>query len=118
MDGYFALSDYYADHARRHFSLPAERVWRVPMGIRPSDYSRAVEPPVEPFTIGYLARICPEKGLGRLCEAFVELRRQGRECRLRVAGFLGSTDRGHLEELRRKIKAAGFERASLIMSVR
>lgn len=104
VDGYIAVTDYFAHHAARHFGLPAERVHKVVMGIRAQDFSTPAAPPDEPFTIGFLARICPEKGLAQLVEAFVALRRAGRNCRLRVAGYLASADRPYYERIRETLR--------------
>ncbi|HUU95690.1 MAG TPA: glycosyltransferase family 4 protein [Phycisphaerae bacterium] len=90
--GLVALTDYYAAHAVEHFGLPGDRVHRVRMGVRVDDIGEPADPPDEPFTIGYLARICPQKGLARLCEALALLRRAGRNCRLRVAGYSSAGD--------------------------
>jgi glycosyltransferase involved in cell wall biosynthesis len=100
VDGLIAVSRYYAQHATRHFDLPADRVHVVPLGVQVEDFAGEAQPPASPFTIGYLARICPAKGLMNLCEALVELRRMGRDCRIRAAGYLGATDRWYLGSVR------------------
>lgn len=97
---FVATSHYYAQHCREHFALPADRLQVVPMGIRVEDFEPAPTLPTErPFTIGYLARICPEKGLANLCDAFSLLCRQGRDCRLRIAGFLAGSQKKFLDGL-------------------
>lgn len=100
IDAYVATSDYYADHAAAHFGLPRDRVHTVRMGLHVDDFADPLAPPDRPFTIGYFARICPEKGLANLCEAFVMLRRAGRDCRLRVAGYLARAQQPFLDGLR------------------
>jgi glycosyltransferase involved in cell wall biosynthesis len=109
VDGFVALTQYYAGHAAEHFGLPVDRVHHIPMGIHVADFVGAATPPDGPFTIGYLARICPEKGLSELCEAFVDLRRMGRECRLRIAGYMGSADRPYLNGVVAAMRQAGFD---------
>lgn len=99
IDAYVATSDYYADHAAAHFGLPRDRVHTVRMGLHVDDFADPLDPPDRPFTIGYLARICPEKGLANLCEAFVMLRRAGRDCRLRIAGYLARAQQPFLDGL-------------------
>ena len=99
VDGFVALTDYCAAHAIEHFSLPGDRVRRVRMGVRVDDVGEPADPPDEPFTIGYLARICPEKGLARLCEALALLRRAGRNCRLQVVGYLSAGDRRYYQDV-------------------
>ncbi len=108
VDGFVALTGYYAGHATRHFGLPADRVHHIPMGIRVADFAEAAGPPDEPFTIGYLARICPEKGLSELTEAFLRLRSTGKSCRLHAAGYLGKTDRPYFERVLAAIRRAGL----------
>ncbi|MEW6251645.1 MAG: glycosyltransferase family 4 protein [Planctomycetota bacterium] len=69
----------------------------------------AAQIPAQPaFVIGYLARICPEKGVDELVRAFIELHGTGRDCRLRVAGWLGRAERPFLQGLERVLRAAGI----------
>ncbi len=101
IDAFVSTTKYYARHCVDHFALPSEKVHVVPMGVRVEDFAPARSSPrEETFTIGYLARICPEKGLADLCEAFVLLRRAGRDCRLRVAGYLAGSQNKFLDGLR------------------
>ena len=102
IDAFVATSNYYADHAIKHFQLPQDRVHVVPMGIHVDDFADGVEPPADPFTISYLARICPAKGLSNLCDALVKLRAEGRNCRVRAAGYLSRTDRPYLAEIEKQ----------------
>ncbi len=106
VDAFVSVTRYYADHAATHFHLPRERVHVTTMGIRVDEFVEAAPAP-KPFTIGYLARICPEKGLEPLLDAFIALRRGGRDCRLRIAGYLGAIDRPYFERMQRKWQAAG-----------
>jgi len=110
-DGFVALSQYYAEHATRHFGLPRDRVHGITIGIRTGDFAEVAAPPDEPFTIGYLARICPAKGLAELCDAFVELHRTGRSCRLRIAGYLGQADRSYMDRIAKRVERAGLAEA-------
>lgn len=99
-DGFMATTGYFADHTATHFGLPRDRVHVVPLGVHVEDFAQTAEPPLSPFTIGYLARICPAKGLAGLCEALVRLRKDGRDCRVRAAGYLGVADRPYLDGVR------------------
>ncbi len=100
IDAFVAVTEYYAGYATHHFDLPPDRVHVVPMGVHVEDFREVADPPAGPFTIGYLARICPAKGLDRLAEAFIQLRRDGRNCRLRIAGYLGEADTSYLDGVR------------------
>jgi glycosyltransferase involved in cell wall biosynthesis len=99
-DGFVATTGYFADHSASHFGLPRNRVHVVPLGVHVEDFAEPAEPPSSPFTIGYLARICPAKGLAGLCEALVRLQKDGRDCRVRAAGYLAAADRPYLDGVR------------------
>lgn len=108
VDGFIAPSRYYASHAVGHFGLDQERVHHVPMGIRIDDIGHPAAPPLAPFTIGYLAAVCPEKGLAGLCEAFALLRERGRDCRLRIAGYLSPGRRPYWAKIHRQLRQQGL----------
>ncbi len=109
VDGFVAVSKYYAEYSARQFAIPPDRLHVIPLGVRVSDQPVPVEPAAELFTIGYLARICPEKGLHVLCEAFKLLGRAGRGCRLRIAGYCGAADRSYLDEILRHLAEEKLE---------
>lgn len=106
VSGFISPTVYYAQHAIAHYGLPADRVHVLTMGIHADDFAVAT-PPARPFTVGYLARVCPAKGLAELARAYVALRRAGRDCRLRAAGYLGSADRSYLDAIHAELRAAG-----------
>jgi glycosyltransferase involved in cell wall biosynthesis len=63
-----------------------------------------------PFTVGYLARIAPEKGLHVLAEAYCTFRSGGgAPARLLAAGFLPPEHAGYLESVRVTLRDAGLE---------
>ncbi len=107
VDGFVAVTTYFADHAARHFSLPRDRIHVVPMGINTQAFPDRPEPASEPFKVGYLGRICPEKGLAILADAMLRLRREGRHCVVTAAGYLAEADRPYLEEIKTKCDRAG-----------
>jgi len=108
VDGFVAVSRHYANHAQTQFGIPAERIAIVPPGIVVDGDTTTARASATP-TIGYLARICPEKGLHELCRAFELLRAAGHTCRLRVAGYLGPDDRAYFDGVRARLRAAGLE---------
>jgi glycosyltransferase involved in cell wall biosynthesis len=109
-DGFLSISTYYAKVAAKRYGIDRERIIAVPSGINLEGYT-AAPPPPEVFTVGFLARICPEKGLHVLVEAVQLLRRsaEGRRCRLLVAGWLAPQERDYLDEVRAKVAEYGFE---------
>jgi glycosyltransferase involved in cell wall biosynthesis len=63
-----------------------------------------------PFVVGYLARICPEKGLHILVDGFARLAAEVGKQRLRlhVAGYLGKRDQEYFAGIGRQIEAHGL----------
>jgi glycosyltransferase involved in cell wall biosynthesis len=83
----------------------------VPLGINLEGHRRRNGQPSEPFTVGYLARIAPEKGLHTLCEAYrrLRLKKSQPSSRLWAAGYLAPEHRGYLAELQKRIAEWGLE---------
>jgi glycosyltransferase involved in cell wall biosynthesis len=67
-------------------------------------------PDPDPFIIGYLARIAPEKGLHALCEAYRRLRRREGlpPSRLWAAGYLGRENKSYFAAIRKELAASGL----------
>ncbi|MCK6483634.1 MAG: glycosyltransferase family 4 protein [Phycisphaerae bacterium] len=104
---YICVSRAYVEYAVERLGVAAERLHVVPLGVSVTDAAAPAEPSERPFVIGYLARICPDKGLHLLCEAFVRLRREGRDARLAIAGYLGAGDRPYWESCRTVLSRGG-----------
>jgi glycosyltransferase involved in cell wall biosynthesis len=112
-----APSRYFADLMVRRLALPPERVRVVHNGISLAGYDK---PPAEPEhgsdsnrpdpVWGYFARMCREKGLDILVEAFIEIKRRGRvkNLRLRVGGGCGPADQPFVQTLRDRLRAEGL----------
>ena len=84
----------------------------VPLGINLNGYeARARREANAPFTVGYFARVAPEKGLHLLAEAYKLFRERAPdvEARLEVAGYLGAEHQEYLRGVEQKIKAWGLE---------
>jgi glycosyltransferase involved in cell wall biosynthesis len=64
-----------------------------------------------PPTIGYLARVAPEKGFHLLVDAFLELQRRGSVpgVRLHAAGWQGPQHAEYFQQQLAKLRAAGCE---------
>ncbi len=105
---FVGVTRYFADYAALRFRLPPERVTHVPMGIASQPEGQSA-PPAPPFRIGYVARVCADKGLMNLVEALIELRRRGRDALVVSAGWLGEGDRAYYETVRARVRAAGVQ---------
>lgn len=111
VDAFVAPCQDYAERMGAELHLPPEKVHVTPLGIRVDDFGDASAVPRQgPPTLGYLARICPEKGLHLLVDAFLDLaRRPGFETlRLRIAGYLGARDEAYFATQQRRIQRAGL----------
>jgi glycosyltransferase involved in cell wall biosynthesis len=93
---------------RARLQLGADRVHVVYNGILLDGYAPAARPPAEP-ALGYLARLCPVKGLRTLVDAYLLLRERGRVpgLKLRAAGTMTASDAPFVEEMRARCEAAG-----------
>jgi glycosyltransferase involved in cell wall biosynthesis len=107
-------SRYYADFMADYLAIPREKMHIVPLGVEVAEFgARSQESGTrsqkEP-TVGYLARLAPEKGLHVLAEAFISLRSMpGMEnARLRIAGWLGSQHKQYAEDAFATLRAAGL----------
>jgi glycosyltransferase involved in cell wall biosynthesis len=117
IDRFIAPSRYFGELMGRRLSLPAARVCVVYNGISLDGYPAATpegrdgESPAaaNPPILGYLARMCREKGLDILAEAYLLLRQRERVkgLRLRIGGSCGPSDRPLVESLRERFRTAG-----------
>jgi glycosyltransferase involved in cell wall biosynthesis len=109
---FVATSDYYADFMAGYLELPRRQIDTVPIGIRFEGFEAAPHAgDVErPFTIGYMARIAPEKGLHLLASAYIRLRRElGLPLsQLEAAGYLAPEHRTYLDGITKALAAVGL----------
>ncbi len=104
-------SHFYAAAMAEYLAVPRESIHVVRLGLHTDE--AAPEParlPERPFVVGYLARICPEKGLHLLADAFRDLARgvAPGAARLRVAGYLSERDRVYKEGIFAQLRAWGL----------
>lgn len=109
IDRFLAPSRYFADRMADRLKVSRDRVGVLPAGINLDGFP--AEPAPEPSvpTVGYLARMCADKGLDVLVEAFIRLRQRGNVpgTRLHVAGSCGPTDEPFVLQLKDRLAAAG-----------
>jgi glycosyltransferase involved in cell wall biosynthesis len=121
VDALVAMNRYYAGRMAEYLSLPRERFDVVPPGIVLEGYqSRSAAGPAaesgqdarapEQLTIGFLARICPEKGLHVLVDALRALAGDPMLPMVRVlaVGYLAPGDRGYLDEIVQQVEKSGL----------
>ena len=88
--------------------IPEDSVRYHPNGITLDGFSPLTDVPEKP-TLGYLARLCPLKGLDLLVDAYIELKQSDKyeHLRLAIAGGMTDEDEPFVEEQRRKLTQAG-----------
>ena len=112
VDAFLPVSRYYYDFMPGYLGIPREKMRLVTLGINLDGYSIRAPRTGEPFTIGYFARIAPEKGLHVLVDAYRRLRaRPGLgESRLRAAGYLAPEHKGYLDGIVADLRTWGLDR--------
>jgi glycosyltransferase involved in cell wall biosynthesis len=111
VDSFLSVSDYYARFMPRYLGIPAEKIRVVPLGINPHGFELRERERSGPFTVGFLARISPEKGLHVLAEAYRILRQSGElpEARFEAAGYMAPDCKSYLAGVQKRLRAAGLE---------
>jgi glycosyltransferase involved in cell wall biosynthesis len=110
-DRYIATCRAYADFMSDYLGVPRDKIDVVYPGIKLNGYvAKPDRQASEPFTIGYFARICPEKGLHVLVDAFCLLKQERPDAnvRLRVSGYFGIAQKEFLAAQEAKLAAAGL----------
>jgi glycosyltransferase involved in cell wall biosynthesis len=114
VDGFVTFSQDYAGFMAQFLQIPDSKLFVIPVGISLEGHGDGAAMPkaasVNGPVIGFLARICPEKGVHILCEAFRILRAQEKysTCRLRIAGYLGERDRPFFDQQKRQVAEWGL----------
>jgi len=106
IDSFIAPSNYFAQLMTRRLNLSPDRVRVVYNGINLECFAPAPTPPQTP-AVGFFARMCPEKGLHLLVNAFIELKERGRVpgLLLLIGGSLGPTDEAFVAELKKLLES-------------
>lgn len=112
IDLFIAGSRYYADMMSVDLKIPREKIVVVPHGIDIDERLMTMKSAdSEAFTVGFFARIAPEKGLHVLADAYLRFRdrRPERKARLAASGYLAGEHRAYLLGIKDKMRAAGRE---------
>lgn len=114
VDLWVSPSRYFADRMASRIGLDPARISIIPNGILLDGYDaltgRPPRKPGEPIALGFFARMCADKGLDVVVDAFLALRRGGRHpnLRLRIGGGCGPGDAAYVAGLRERIDSAGL----------
>jgi glycosyltransferase involved in cell wall biosynthesis len=104
---FVSMNGYYANFMADYLSVSRDRIHVIPHGLNLDGHGTRAATNKGACTIGYLARIAPEKGLHLLVEAFERLMNDPEvpPIKLRVAGYLGELDRPYFETIRRRVQS-------------
>ena len=92
----------------RYLNLAPEKFIELPLAIDCSKHDGQPRQEVgRPPTVGYFARICPEKGLDLLVQSVLKLKQEIPEVRLRAGGYLGSQNQSYFENVRQLAEPLG-----------
>jgi glycosyltransferase involved in cell wall biosynthesis len=101
LDGFLVHSRFYADYMQGYLGIPAEKLHPLPLAIdcrghtgRPR--SRSAVP-----TIGYFARLAPEKGLRELAQAAVLLNQRRQDFQVIAGGYRPPQHAAYVAEVER-----------------
>ena len=107
-DGYIVHSRFYRDYMSKYLNLPIEKFIELPLAIDCAKHNGLPKPEIgQPPTVGYFARICPEKGLDLLVQSVVLLRDAIPDIRLRAGGYLGVQHQAYFKDVHRQAKSLG-----------
>ncbi len=114
VDAMIAVSRTHADIMQTGLSAEPDKIHVIYNGINLDGYAPSCRPP-DPPALGFLARMCPGKGLGTLVESFILL--HGRNCcgnlKLKVAGAKTPGDDPYVNSLKKRLAEASLsDRAS------
>jgi glycosyltransferase involved in cell wall biosynthesis len=121
VDGFIVHTEFFKAYMSQYFDIPLEKFFVTPLGIELSDFEsfrnlrdltqKANATADRPRTIGYLARLAPEKGLHLLVEAFIKLKQTpGHEkVKLKVAGWLSPQNNDYAETQWQRLRDARLE---------
>jgi glycosyltransferase involved in cell wall biosynthesis len=128
VDLFTPTSEYYRTFMTEYLGIAPARMRTVPLGLNFKDFDYLTpfvphreprelspqwpEPARGPFTIAFLGRIAPEKGLDELAQAYVRLRKDWGlpPSRLEAAGWMGADQKPYLAKVEARLRKAGLER--------
>jgi len=88
-DGFLTHSEFYRDYMANYIGLSVDQFRVIPLGINLDGHDGTPQSEsARPLTIGYFARMAPEKGLHHLTEAFAILKKQLPDAKLKLGGFM------------------------------
>lgn len=113
LDGSLAPSRYFGELMADRLGLELTKVHYHSNGITMDGFTPANNSPTV-LTLGFLARLCPLKGLDILVDAFITLKKSGKysDLRLEIAGGMTDEDKPFVDEQKNKLRKSGYSESS------
>ena len=110
VDLFISVSEFYVERMQGLLGIPRDKIAVVPLGINTEGYDGPRPGRRDTFTIGYFARVAPEKGLMELAETYRVLRQEKGlpPSRLEAAGYLGAEHQEYLLRVERQLRERGL----------
>ena len=108
VDLFIAPSHCFGELMRKRLGFAADKLKVVPNGIHLDGYKgvQSSEFKVQSSPVlGYFARMCAEKGINDLVEAYLILRQRGKKLKLKIGGSCGPADEPVVNSLKQKLEA-------------
>jgi len=108
VDGFVPVSEFYADVMRGRLDIDPRRLHVARPGVVTEDYAAVTPAPGVP-TIGFLSRMCADKGLDTLVDAFLTLKQRPslEHIQLVAAGGRQGPDTDFVKTLESRLETAG-----------
>ena len=109
VDAFIAVSQFERDFMTGYLGIPQDKIHIVRLGVDTTGATlREPGSPTCPV-FSYLGRIAPEKGLHLLCDAFLQLQKNGemQDASVEAAGYLAPERKPYLEAQQKKFRDAG-----------
>ena len=113
LNGCLAPSRYFGELMTDRLGLDSTQIQYHSNGITTQGFTPVEKPPTVPV-LGFLARLCPLKGLDILVDAFIILKKSKKysDLRLEVAGGMTDEDKPFVDEQKNKLRKAGYFESS------
>lgn len=110
VDAFLPVSEYCAAFMSDYLGIPRSKMHVTPLGINLHGFEPGFKFKTNCFTVGFLARVAPEKGLHNLCQAYRWLRQNTAfaGATLEAAGYLAPEHVPYLRGIEKQMKEWGL----------
>lgn len=104
IDIFIAVSKYFANEMTQRLKIDEKKVHIIYTGIDPDKFTVPASPPTTP-TIGFLSRMCYDKGLDILIDAFAIIKQNEylKNAKLKITGGKTKADTGFIKKIKKTL---------------